>query len=201
MIRPFEVQISDDELADLHRPLRATRWADDVFESDWHFGAHLCHSCGNWATAGSPFRLAWAIEGLKIHSVHRRSSRADAMPLILLHSMRWRSHQMASRPSPQSGGRHDWADNRGRPAPAIPLDKMIGIIDLYWFTGTAGSSARPTMKWRRIHPGSVSYRRRPRVPSSRSRSSSFHARGRNDITTSFSRPLSIMAPFPGTGQC
>ena len=33
---------------------------------------------------------------------------------------------------------HDWADNRA--GPGVSLDQMVGIIALYWLTGSIGSS-------------------------------------------------------------
>ncbi|WP_458098314.1 epoxide hydrolase family protein [Roseomonas sp. WA12] len=35
-----------------------------------------------------------------------------------------------------------WTDNRGQPEDALGLDEMLDNISLYWFTGTAASSAR-----------------------------------------------------------
>jgi pimeloyl-ACP methyl ester carboxylesterase len=36
----------------------------------------------------------------------------------------------------------EWTDNRGNPEDALELDAMLDDISLYWFTGTAASSAR-----------------------------------------------------------
>ena len=36
----------------------------------------------------------------------------------------------------------DWTDNHGDDKPALSYDQMLGIIALYWFTGTIGSSMR-----------------------------------------------------------
>lgn len=37
---------------------------------------------------------------------------------------------------------YDWADNRHCDGPALSVEQMLGIISLYWFTGTIGSSMR-----------------------------------------------------------
>ncbi len=36
----------------------------------------------------------------------------------------------------------EWTDNHGNPEDALKLDAMLDDISLYWFTGTAASSAR-----------------------------------------------------------
>jgi epoxide hydrolase len=36
---------------------------------------------------------------------------------------------------------HDWTDNEGAPEDAVDRDQMLTNVSIYWFTGTAGSSA------------------------------------------------------------
>lgn len=98
IFEPFEVRIADEALIDLRGRLRATRWAPDVFEADWRFGAprpFVQALCEYWrdnfdwraleARINRQPQFTTAIDGITVHTVHRRSSRSDALPLILLH--------------------------------------------------------------------------------------------------------------------
>jgi epoxide hydrolase len=97
-VQPFELRIGDDELADLERRLRATRWLDDSRTGgpasgiakefvqrhcDWWLG-HF-----DWRTLEARINrqpnFLVEIDGLRLHCIHRRSSRADAVPLMLIH--------------------------------------------------------------------------------------------------------------------
>ena len=40
-IEPFRIAVSDDELADLGRRIRATRWPDQLPDSGWSYGTDL----------------------------------------------------------------------------------------------------------------------------------------------------------------
>jgi len=97
-IHPFQIQASDDELADLRRRLRATRWPDAETVDDWSQGIPLAYVrdvCAYWAETYdwrsrekslnrfAQFRTE--IDGCDIHFVHVRSPRADALPLVITH--------------------------------------------------------------------------------------------------------------------
>ncbi len=97
-VQPFQVQVSDEALADLRRRLQATRWMDDVFAGDWQYGAPvpfvraLCdHWLGHfdWRTFEARLNrekhVTTKIDGMTIHAMMRRSPRPDAVPLMLLH--------------------------------------------------------------------------------------------------------------------
>src|SRR3954470_3908209 len=95
-IERFTLWIEDDELDDLRRRLRATRWPDAETEPDQGVAlAELQALCAHWAdrydwralerrlNAVPQFRTT--IDGLGIHFLHARSPRPDAFPLILTH--------------------------------------------------------------------------------------------------------------------
>lgn len=97
-LRAFEVNVTDAALADLDARLAATRWIDDVFEGDWACGAPLLFAqalCAHWretfdwraleARINTETNVTTQIDGLTIHALHRRSERADAVPLLMLH--------------------------------------------------------------------------------------------------------------------
>lgn len=95
---PFRIDVPEAELADLRVRLRQTRWPEREPVADWSQGvplAYLRELCGYWAD-GYDWRATEArlnsypqftteIDGERIHFLHVRSSRPDAMPLILTH--------------------------------------------------------------------------------------------------------------------
>src|SRR5262249_6773792 len=97
-IRPFRVNVSEEQLADLRRRLLATRWPDKETVADGSQGvqlARLQELVRYWGT-GYDWRRAEAklnalpqfmttVEGVDIHFIHVRSRHANAMPLIMTH--------------------------------------------------------------------------------------------------------------------
>ena len=97
-IEPFRIDISDDELADLQRRLRATRWPDPETPNDWSQGiplAYVQEVCRYWAEEydwrATETRLnqldqfRTQLDGLGIHFLHIRSPHDHALPLVLTH--------------------------------------------------------------------------------------------------------------------
>lgn len=97
-IRPFEIHADDDDLEDLRRRLRTTRWPDRETVEDWTQGVPLSYVqevCAYWAEKydwrATERRLnafpqfLTEIDGLDIHFIHARSPEPNAMPLIITH--------------------------------------------------------------------------------------------------------------------
>jgi pimeloyl-ACP methyl ester carboxylesterase len=96
-IRPFEIDVPQDELEDLRRRLADARWPDDLV-GDWSRGvpsAYLQELVRYWRD-GYDWRAAEAelnehaqflteIDGQTIHFLHIRSRDQNALPLLLLH--------------------------------------------------------------------------------------------------------------------
>ncbi|MCC8937713.1 epoxide hydrolase [Bradyrhizobium sp. Arg68] len=97
-IRPFKVQVPEDQLADLRRRLAATRWPDKETVADQTQGAQLAklqQLVRHWATdydwrngeaklnAFPQFKTM--IDGVDIHFIHVRSRHPNALPLIITH--------------------------------------------------------------------------------------------------------------------
>ncbi|CAG1006206.1 epoxide hydrolase [Myxococcaceae bacterium] len=97
-IVPFRIRIPTDDLDDLRRRLRTTRWPDRETVDDWSQGiplAYVKEVCAYWAdgydwrareariNAFPQFRTA--VEGLGIHFLHVRSPHPDALPLVVTH--------------------------------------------------------------------------------------------------------------------
>jgi pimeloyl-ACP methyl ester carboxylesterase len=97
-IAPFAYRASDDALADLRRRLEGARWPDRETAPGWEQGpplAQLQALVAHWQ-AGYDWRRCEAelarwpqytteIDGLRIHFIHVRSQRPDALPIILTH--------------------------------------------------------------------------------------------------------------------
>jgi pimeloyl-ACP methyl ester carboxylesterase len=97
-IRPFRVDIPDEQLVDLRRRIAMTRWPDQETVADQSQGVPLAtmkELASYWGT-DYDWRKAEAklnaypqfvtnIDGLDIHFIHVRSPHPNAMPLIVTH--------------------------------------------------------------------------------------------------------------------
>ena len=97
-MQPFRVEMSNEALEDALRRLRATRWLDGPSAAAADSGIALDfvqRHCAWWqdefdwraleARINRQPNFLIGIDGLKLHCIHRRSSRADAIPLMLIH--------------------------------------------------------------------------------------------------------------------
>jgi epoxide hydrolase len=97
-IRPFLVEIAEDQIDDLRDRLRRTRWPEPETVADWSQGiplAYVQELCRYWAEEYSwrdterrlnelpQFRVV--IDGLDHHFIHVRSPHAGAFPLVITH--------------------------------------------------------------------------------------------------------------------
>jgi pimeloyl-ACP methyl ester carboxylesterase len=97
-IRPFKYRASDEELADLKRRIKATRWPDKETVDDDSQGVRLAtiqKLADHWANHHD-WRRAEAqifsypnfltnIDGLDIHFIHVKSKHSNALPVIITH--------------------------------------------------------------------------------------------------------------------
>ncbi|RAR52672.1 pimeloyl-ACP methyl ester carboxylesterase [Paraburkholderia unamae] len=95
---PFEIRVSDDALDDLHRRLRATRWAAATPAPSWQQGtdnAWLRELVAYWADRydwrgaeralnAQPQFIA-ELSGQRVHFVHRRGVGPSPYPLVITH--------------------------------------------------------------------------------------------------------------------
>jgi pimeloyl-ACP methyl ester carboxylesterase len=97
-IRPFRVNVPEEELADLRRRIMATRWPETETVEDQSQGVQLATIqalARYWATEydwrkieaklNALPQFMTEIDGLDIHFVHVRSQHEDALPLIVNH--------------------------------------------------------------------------------------------------------------------
>jgi pimeloyl-ACP methyl ester carboxylesterase len=97
-IRPFHVEIPEEDLAELRRRIEATRWPSKELVPDRSQGVQLATLqalARYWATDydwrkaetrlnGLP-QFKTEIDGVEIHFIHVRSPHDDALPLIMTH--------------------------------------------------------------------------------------------------------------------
>jgi pimeloyl-ACP methyl ester carboxylesterase len=95
-IRPFNIEVSEDELADLRRRINATNWPDRETDPSQGVRLEMIQALATyWATDYSwrTFEERFAalphfiteIDGVDIHFIHVRSQNEDALPLIVTH--------------------------------------------------------------------------------------------------------------------
>lgn len=98
VIRPFRVNVPDEDLLDLRRRLAATRWPDREIVADQSQGVQLAtvqQLVRYWQT-GYDWRKTEArlnalpqfvteIDGVDIHFIHVRSKQENALPVIVTH--------------------------------------------------------------------------------------------------------------------
>jgi pimeloyl-ACP methyl ester carboxylesterase len=97
-IRPFEVHMPEDDLADLQRRIAATRWPSKELVTDRSQGVQLAtiQELARYWTADYDWRQVEAelntlpqfkteIDGEEIHFIHVKSGHEDALPLIITH--------------------------------------------------------------------------------------------------------------------
>lgn len=97
-VRPFRVAIADEALRDVQARLNARRRIEDIYGGDWAYGVPLPFVeklCAHWTDAfdwrafeariNRQPQIVTDIDGLTIHAIDRRSTRADAVPLLMLH--------------------------------------------------------------------------------------------------------------------
>ncbi len=97
-IRPFDVQIPDEALADLRRRIDATRWPSKELVADRSQGVQLAtlQELARYWTTDYDFgrvearlnalpQFTTEIDGVEIHFIHVRSEHENALPLIMTH--------------------------------------------------------------------------------------------------------------------
>src|SRR4029453_5453518 len=97
-IRPFRVEIPQDQVDDLRRRIAATRWPTKELVEDRSQGVQLATAqalARYWSTEYDFGRIAAKLnalpqfttesDGVEIHFIHVKSRHDDALPLIMTH--------------------------------------------------------------------------------------------------------------------
>src|SRR5215475_14023917 len=98
MIERLEIKIPDQAIDDLRMRLQRTRWTDEIVNYSWEYGANLSYekeitdywlNTFDWRNTENeinsyPNYIA-DIEGVKVHYLHIKSEKKNALPLIITH--------------------------------------------------------------------------------------------------------------------
>ena len=97
-IRPFGIEVPEEQLAELRRRLAATRWPSEELVADRSQGVQLAtiqELARYWATdydwraceakLNAVQHFITEIDGVNIHFIHVRSRHENALPLIMTH--------------------------------------------------------------------------------------------------------------------
>src|SRR5947208_16504445 len=97
-IRPFRVKVTEEELTELRRRIKATKWPERETVADQSQGVQLAtiqKLAHYWATEydwrkceaklNALPQFMTEIDGLDIHFIHVRSKHENALPLIVTH--------------------------------------------------------------------------------------------------------------------
>ena len=95
---PFKIAVPDAVLADLKERLARTRFPSEIEGSGWDYGTNLAYlrelvtywrTTFDWRAQERRLnqlpQFKTHIEGLDLHFIHKKSSRADAVPLVFVH--------------------------------------------------------------------------------------------------------------------
>lgn len=98
LIRRFKAHIPDRILIDLKRRLADSKWPDQLPGTSWEYGTDIkkvhelvtyWQNQYNWRTQEAGInhyrQYTTEIDGQQIHFIHERSTRPDAIPLLLIH--------------------------------------------------------------------------------------------------------------------
>jgi pimeloyl-ACP methyl ester carboxylesterase len=96
--KPFTISVEDAVLSDLRRRLDATRWPDEIPDSNWTFGTDLHYlkslvdywrSSYDWrrqeATLNSFRHFTVLVDGIDLHFIHEPGEGSQPLPLLLTH--------------------------------------------------------------------------------------------------------------------
>jgi pimeloyl-ACP methyl ester carboxylesterase len=95
-IRPFKIEVSDEELNDLRNRIKATKWPDREVDPSQGVQLEAIQALADYWGSDYDWRrfeerfaalphFITEIDGVDIHFIHVRSEREDALPLIVTH--------------------------------------------------------------------------------------------------------------------
>ena len=97
-IRPFRINVSEEDLEDLRKRLARTRWPDELPDVGWRYGVPVGYIKGlaeYWRTSydwrkyeaelNAFPQFTTQIAGANVHFMHVRSTEPDALSLIVTH--------------------------------------------------------------------------------------------------------------------
>ncbi|WP_188194245.1 epoxide hydrolase family protein [Nonomuraea sp. SYSU D8015] len=141
-IRPYRIEIPDDDLADLRDRLARTRWAPEPAGGDRGYGVPLAYVrelVEHWrerydwraweARLNAYPQYTTAVDGTTVHFLHVRSPEPDALPLVLSHGWPGTVAEYLEVLGPLSDPRGHGLD------PTIAFDLVVPSLPGFGFSG------------------------------------------------------------------
>jgi microsomal epoxide hydrolase len=141
-IEPFRIAVPDEELDDLRRRIRDTRYPDQMPDSGWSYGTNLdeLRPLADYWADGYDWRRHEAelnefpqflteLDAQRVHFLHVRSPQPDALPLVLTHGWPGSISEFTRLVGPLS----DPASHGGDPADAFHV--VVPSLPGYGFSG------------------------------------------------------------------
>ncbi len=143
-IRPFRVEVPDDDLADLRDRLNRIRWAPEPAGGDVGYGVpvavvrelveHWLHRYDwrAWEARLNAFpQFTTTVDGTSVHFLHVRSPEPDSLPLVLSHGWPGSCAEYLDVLGPLSDPRGHGLD------PAVAFDLVVPSLPGFGFSGPA----------------------------------------------------------------
>ena len=140
-IRPFHVDVPEEELDDLRRRIAATRWPSKELVDDPSQGVQLAtlqELARYWATDYDWRRVEarlnalpqfmTEIDGVDIHFIHVRSPHEDALPLIITHGWPGSVVELLEVVGPLTDPTAHGGQRRGRLRPGAAVPARLRLL-------------------------------------------------------------------------
>ncbi len=140
-IRPFHVEIPEEQIDDLRRRIEATRWPSKELVEDRSQGVQLAtmQELARYWTTDYDWRKAEArlnalpqftteIDGVDIHFIHVRSQHEDALPLIMTHGWPGSVIELLETVGPLTDPTAHGGARRGRIPPGAAVTARLRVL-------------------------------------------------------------------------
>ena len=140
-IRPFRVDVPEEELADLRRRIAATRWPSKELVDDRSQGVQLAtmqELARYWATdydwracearLNALPQFTTEIDGVDIHFIHVKSRHEDALPLIMTHGWPGSVIELLETVGPLTDPTAHGGTRRGRVRPRAAVHPRLRLL-------------------------------------------------------------------------
>ena len=140
-IRPFRVNVPDEQLVDLRRRIAATRWPDQETVTDQSQGVQLAKlqelvrywgTDYDWRKAEAKLnalpQFMTTIDGVDIHFIHVRSRHPNALPLIITHGWPGSVIELLKIIGPLTDPTAHGGQRRGRVRRRHPVDAGLRLL-------------------------------------------------------------------------
>ena len=140
-IRPFRVEVPEEQLADLRRRIAATRWPSEELVDDRSQGVQLATMQAlarywatdyDWRTCEARLnalpQFTTEIDGVDIHFIHVRSPHENALPLIMTHGWPGSVIELLETVGPLTDPTAHGGTRRGRVPPRAAVPARLRLL-------------------------------------------------------------------------